>query len=72
MKPIGTVPRARPVRALARARVHTGTLGELVQALAAGRRFWLLPLLAVLGLSALLLVVVAALEYVAPFVYTIF
>jgi hypothetical protein len=45
---------------------------ELVDLLAKSGRWWLLPMVGVLGLASLLLVAVAAVEYVAPFVYTVF
>ena len=48
------------------------TTGELSRALVESGRWWLLPMLVVLGLAALLLAVVAAIEYAAPFVYTMF
>jgi hypothetical protein len=71
MKPIQmAVP--RPLGAARRARVNAGTLGELGRALVDGGRWWMVPMIAVLGLTGLLLVAVAAVEYVAPFVYTIF
>jgi len=37
-----------------------------------GRAVWLLSMMVVLGLLAILLVVIQVIEYVAPFVYTIF
>jgi hypothetical protein len=37
-----------------------------------GRALWLMSMMAVLGLLAILLVVIQIIEYVAPFVYTIF
>jgi hypothetical protein len=49
-----------------------GTVGELTRLMVQSGRWWMVPMLAVLGLTALLLVGVTALEYVAPFVYTIF
>ncbi len=55
-----------------RVRVGVATVAELGRALGRGGRWWLVPLVGVLGLSALLLAAVAAIEYVAPFVYTIF
>ena len=61
-----------PAPRLLRARLGAGTIGELTRALVQGGRWWMVPMLAVLGLSALLLSAVAAIEYVAPFVYTIF
>lgn len=45
---------------------------ELCRALLQSGRWWLIPMVVVLALSALLLAAVAAVEYVAPFVYTIF
>jgi hypothetical protein len=51
---------------------RTSTIGELVLLIRESGRWWLLPMLFVLLASALLLVVVHAVEYVAPFVYTIF
>jgi len=57
---------------LARTRVAVSTIGELGSALVQGGRWWMVPMLAVLGLAALLLAAVAAVEYAAPFVYTIF
>ena len=48
------------------------TVSELARLLLSNGRWWLLPMLAVLLLTATLLVVVQAIEYVAPFVYTIF
>ena len=45
---------------------------ELCRALIASGRWWMVPMVVVLALSALLLAAVAAIEYVAPFVYTIF
>jgi hypothetical protein len=48
------------------------TVGELMRLMVQSCRWRMVPMLAVLGLTALLLVGVAAVEYVAPFVYTIF
>lgn len=45
---------------------------ELATLLIENGRWWLIPMLGVLLLASLLLVVVQAIEYVAPFVYTIF
>ena len=58
-------PRARPIR-------RTSIFLELCRALIASGRWWMVPMVVVLALSALLLAAVAAVEYVAPFVYTIF
>ena len=48
------------------------TVSELVRLLVRNGRWWLLPMLAVLLLTSTVLVLVQALQYVAPFVYTIF
>jgi TRAP-type C4-dicarboxylate transport system permease small subunit len=48
------------------------TVGELTRLMMRSGRWWMVPMLGVLALTALLLVGVAAVEYVAPFVYTIF
>jgi hypothetical protein len=37
-----------------------------------GRGLWLIPMMGILILLAILLVVIQVIEYVAPFVYTIF
>jgi hypothetical protein len=49
-----------------------GTVGELFRVVTKSGRWFLVPLIVVLVLAAVLLVVVQALEYVAPFVYTVF
>jgi hypothetical protein len=63
---------ARRSSASARAGANAGTVVELFQTLVAGGRWWMVPMVAVLGLAALILAAVTAIEYVAPFVYTIF
>ena len=73
MKPLAL--RVAPPRAAgvaARTRMNLGTLGELATLLWQGGRWWLLPMSVVLGGAAVLLVLVQAVEYVAPFVYTVF
>jgi len=73
MKPIRAQSRAASsVSVATRARVHSSTLRELYRALVDGGRWWMVPMIGVLAAAALLLAVVAAIEYVAPFVYTIF
>lgn len=77
MKPVQSIARPRASRGehhliITRARLNMGTLAELFRALMTGGRWWMVPMVAVLGLAALLLAAVAAVEYVAPFVYTIF
>ena len=51
---------------------RASTLAELYRLLREGGRWWLIPMVGVLVGTAVLLVAVAAVEYVAPFVYTIF
>ncbi len=74
MNPIGKSRIAlKPRRAMvARSLARAGTLGELSRLLTQGGRWWMIPMVAVLMLGSALLVAVAAIEYVAPFVYTIF
>jgi hypothetical protein len=55
-----------------RAGVRLGTLRELFALLATNGLWWLAPIVVVLLLAGLLLLVVSAVEYVAPFVYTVF
>jgi hypothetical protein len=55
-----------------RVRAGLGTVGELYRTLVENGRWWMVPMIAILGLTSLLLVAIAAIEYVAPFVYTIF
>jgi hypothetical protein len=71
MKPLAVTPVAvvRPRAALTARRF---VFFELCRALAASGRWWLIPMVVVLAASAVLLAAVAAIEYVAPFVYTIF
>ena len=54
-----------------RARSRVGTIAELAGFLFRNGRWWLLPMVVVFLLSGVLLAVVQALEYVAPFVYTV-
>jgi hypothetical protein len=71
MKPLAlAVARPRRAGVAARTRINLGTLGELATLLWQGGRWWLLPMSVVL--AAVLLVLVQAVEYVAPFVYTVF
>ena len=55
-----------------RVRAGFGTVGELYRTLVDNGRWWMFPMIAILGLTSLLLIAIAAVEYVAPFVYTIF
>jgi hypothetical protein len=55
-----------------RASLALSTIAELCRVAIRSGRWFLLPLVAVLVLAAMLLVVVQVLEYVAPFVYTVF
>lgn len=56
----------------ARMRAGAGTVLELYRTLVDNGRWWMFPMIAILGFTSLLLVAIAAIEYVAPFVYTIF
>jgi hypothetical protein len=58
--------------AATRAALGAGTLVELYRVLLASGRWWLIPMVVILMLTAILLTAVAAVEYVAPFVYTVF
>ena len=55
-----------------RVRAGLGTVGELYRTLVDNGRWWMFPMIAILGMTSLLLIAIAAVEYVAPFVYTIF
>ena len=57
---------------LARLATRFSTVGELFVMVMGGSRLWLLPMFVVFALAAVLLAVVQVLEYVAPFVYTVF
>src|SRR5262249_33730327 len=74
MRAIAIPRREKPARAsmTTRARVNASTVLELASLVRRTGRFWLIPMLAVLGLATVLLLVVQAIEYVAPFVYTVF
>jgi hypothetical protein len=52
--------------------LRLGTFGELLCMLSRSGRWWMLPFVAVLAVTAILLVVVQVIEYAAPFIYTIF
>lgn len=62
----------RVARSWQRRTASLGTLFELGRVVARGGRLWLLPMLVVLAGTALLFTVLTLLEYVAPFVYTVF
>ncbi len=57
---------------VAAARTRLTTLRELALLCAESRRLFLVPLVAVMGLTGALLAVVQVIEYVAPFVYSLF
>jgi len=52
--------------------VRAGTLWSLCALLVRNGRWWLVPMVAVLMAASVLLSVVAAVEYFAPFVYSVF
>ncbi len=60
------------IAVLRRASLAVSTIAELFRVVIGSGRWFLVPLLVVLVVATLLLVVVHALEYVAPFVYTVF
>ena len=79
MKPTQQSVAVRPVAAggalgvqSMRVRAGASTIGELYRTLVENGRWWMVPMIAILGLTSLLLVAITAIEYVAPFVYTIF
>jgi hypothetical protein len=55
-----------------RVRAGFGTVRELYRTLVDNGRWWMFPMIGILGFTSLLLIAIAAIEYVAPFVYTIF
>ena len=65
------------IYALTRKRINLSTsrlatLTELCRLLIQSRRWYLIPFVGVLSVASLLLLAVQIIEYVAPFVYTIF
>ena len=58
--------------ALGRLAYRVATLKELTSFLLSTGRWWLIPLVGVLSVTAGLLVVIQVIEYAAPFVYSIF
>ena len=52
--------------------LRLGILGELLGFIAKSDRWWLLPLVLLLGILGLFLVLLQAFEYIAPFVYIVF
>lgn len=63
---------SRPRSRLARWSMRLSVLAELCSTFIRSGRFWLVPMVVVFVLAGLLLGVVQVLEYVAPFVYTMF
>ncbi len=53
-------------------RLRLDTLGELLNMLSRNKRWWLVPMVAVLGLLGLVLAGLQAVEYIAPFIYAVF
>ena len=62
----------RMARSWQRRAASLQTLVELGRGVVRGGRLWLLPMLVVLAATAVLFTVLTLLEYVAPFVYTVF
>ncbi len=65
------LPRRRIGR-LGRIGMRFRVLGELLRSFVRNGRYWLAPMVVVFVLAGLLLGLVQVLEYVAPFVYTMF
>ena len=63
---------ARRMGRLRRLALRFSVLGELFAALTRNGRLWLVPMLVVFLLAGIVLGVVQVVEYVAPFVYTMF
>ena len=53
-------------------KLRLGILGELLGFIASSDRWWLFPLVLLLGIIGLGLVLLQAFEYIAPFVYVVF
>lgn len=49
-----------------------GTVGELLMLVAAGGRWWMLPLVLLLVVLGIGLVLLQSVEYLAPFIYMVF
>lgn len=55
-----------------RAQLRAHTFVSLLRFISRDGRWWLVPPVIILGASSVLLSVVTAIEYVAPFVYSLF
>ena len=53
-------------------RMRFGVIGEMLYLFASGKRWWMAPLVLILGIAGLALVVLHSFEYVAPFIYVAF
>ena len=62
----------RITRGWQRRTASLNTLVELGRVVGRGGRLWLLPMVLVLAATGVLFTVLTLLEYVAPFVYTVF
>ena len=72
-RPLKAGARRKGVAWITRLTSPLNTLREFAQLTRrSGRALWLLSMMVVLSLLAILLVVIQVIEYVAPFVYTIF
>ena len=49
-----------------------GVIGELMALFLLGERWWMAPLVLLLGVLGIILVVLQSFEYVAPFIYMAF
>lgn len=55
-----------------RRRSRLRAAGQLVSYFAGTGRWWLIPLVVILGLATLILIGIKIAQYAAPFVYTLF
>ena len=52
--------------------LRVGVLGELMVLFATGKRWWMAPLVLLLGIFGLILALLTSFEYFAPFIYMAF
>ena len=66
------LPAEREKKAPSGVMLRLGTLGQILRMLKRNKRWWLLPMMAILGVLGLVLSGLTAIEYIAPFIYAIF
>ncbi len=52
--------------------LRLGVIGEMLRLFASGKRWWMAPLVLLLGIVGLVLALLNSLEVVAPFIYMAF